>query len=89
MKTNADAIEQKRKFLASASLGFRILVFLKIQLVWMEPRPFNGYFTCQKTNKWNPLTWLFLLLLIPFAGAIGIIGFFEDVPAEFETKRHG
>lgn len=89
MSTNTAFIEQRKKFLANASLGFRILVFLKIELVWFEPRPFKGYFTCRKTNKWNPLTWAFLLLLIPLAGAIGIIGFIQDIPAEFQTKRHG
>jgi hypothetical protein len=83
--------EKTKKFVKSQSFHIRILILIGVLKIWYENK---GRFTyqCESFNKYNPITYILIIILTPFILLVyivkGIIDYYKEIKDTFKTHRY-
>jgi hypothetical protein len=83
--------EKTKKFVKSQSFHIRILILIGVLKIWYEN---TGKFTyrCESLNKYNPITYIIIIILTPFILLVyivkGIIDYYKEIKNSFKTSRY-
>lgn len=86
--------EKRRKYISSQTLPVKILIYLDILKIWYEERSISySPLRCEQMNKYNPLTWLFVIVLficcVPYCVWKFLGEYIGEVNKSFKVAKWG
>lgn len=92
MKMNLS--EKRKEYISKQALLTRILIYLNIQKIWYEKRSIAySSLRCEQMNKYNPLTWLFVIIYficcVPYCVWKFSIEYVRGVNKSFKETKWG